>query len=534
MGRGAIALALVLLIAGAGPADLDPMNIRGFKIPITLNAGQKDKIKELLLFTSTDEGKTWNQAAVATPDKDGFVFYAPSDGVYWFNVAVVDQQGNRSPKDIYTRQPDRKILIDTVKPTVRIVSAERVQDEVQVAWDIQEDHPDLATLKIEYRTSDSANWMWYTAQAIGSLKGQTRFRLATPGSVVVRVQLTDQAGNTGMDEKEIKPIGAGPGPVAPVMQSLPPNPVAVQNPALTGTANNGNPNTFQQPAAWNGAAPGWGQQTIQPAAMPANPYPAPPAAPWMPAQTPRYPQDTGYSSSNNVTPTSYYGAPPVPRWPNGVVLPLQITNQTQVSLNYHINNEGPSGIGAVELYITQDDGRTWQRHHVLQPEPGNSTMRPPMVVSLPGEGIHGLRLVVRSRAGLGKRPPQSGDLPQMKIEVDTTRPVVKMFYPQMDSNRRDAIVLTWSATDRNLAPSPISLQYSDGPRGPWRNIATDVANTGRYIWQPPATLSKVYLRVAAQDTAGNIGEDITPEAVLVDLNEPEGQLIGISGTSPNP
>src|SRR5207244_2486167 len=83
-------LAVVLLLASATPpADLVPMNTRNFQIPIQIAEGQRSKIKELILFSSSDEGKTWHEVAVATPDKDSFVFYAPTDGLYWFNICVV-------------------------------------------------------------------------------------------------------------------------------------------------------------------------------------------------------------------------------------------------------------------------------------------------------------------------------------------------------------------------------------------------------------------------------------------------------------
>jgi hypothetical protein len=45
---------------------------------------------------------------------------------------------------------------------------------------------------------------------------------------------------------------------------------------------------------------------------------------------------------------------------------------------------------------------------------------------------------------------------------------------------------------------------------------------------------RVYLRVTARDLAGNVGVDESPEPVLIDLHEPEGQLLGISGSVRRP
>jgi hypothetical protein len=153
-----------------------------------------------------------------------------------------------------------------------------------------------------------------------------------------------------------------------------------------------------------------------------------------------------------------------------------------------------------------------------------------MTVNLPGEGIYGLRIVVGSRAGLGRRPPQNGDLPQMRVQVDSTPPTVKMLYPLADPHRRDVLILGWNATDANPGANPVTLLWSDRLDGQWRTIATELTNNGRYTWQlTPDLPVKVYLRVIVRDAAGNVAVDDLPQPVLVDLHEPEGHIIGIEG-----
>ncbi len=63
-------------------------------------------------------------------------------------------------------------------------------------------------------------------------------------------------------------------------------------------------------------------------------------------------------------------------------------------------------------------------------------------------------------------------------------------------------------------------------------IATELTNSGRYNWQLPSNVPfRVNLRLLVRDTAGNVGIDQTPEAVLIDLQEPEAQLKGIITTT---
>jgi hypothetical protein len=531
------AILTLLMLAGtlgANPSDVVPLNSRNFQIPILIKDGQRDKIKELILFSSTDQGITWNQAGVATPDKDSFTFYAPNDGLYWFNITVVDTKGNREP-DIYKTPPRQKVLVDTVRPNLRLSTAERQGDEVAVGWEIQEPNPDLNTLRLEYRSADAPQWAWSSVSITPALVGQTRFRPPSSSAVTVRLQMSDLAGNLGSAQTEIatRPITAAsanvvvptngqPSAVQANPATLPPSPVAATN------VNNGTTQTAYSPPP--GSAPTTLERT-------------PPVAPGYASQPdPRYSYDRSApaqvppAGSGYVDTTSRYGSPVANstsqtpqtiggRWPGSAIVPLQLTNNPQVSLEYQVTRMGPSGVGSVELYLTEDDGRTWRRY-AEDPD-----LVSPINATLPGEGVFGLRLVVASKAGLGKKPPQPGDLPQMRIEVDTTPPVVKLFYPQADAHRRDTLILTWTASDKNLASNPITLQWAERPDGLWNTIASELPNSGRYTWQLSAGLPyRVYMRITARDSAGNTGVDETPEPVLIDLHEPEGQLLGLTGT----
>jgi len=512
------------------------MNSRNFQIPIHVAEGQRSKIKELILFVSSDEGVTWTQVSQAPPDKDAFVFYAPSDGLYWFNICVVDAQGRREPPDIYKSAPRQKVLVDTLNPNVRIARAERIGDDIEVAWEIQEEHADLATLKLEQRTSDAPGSMWTPVSITPSLVGQGRFRVATSGPVLVHMQVSDQSGNVGEAQVEVRPRAGSPytavasaaGPGSPITHQTPsaPAPMAPTNggwPTPPSSYASPAPGAqYTRPAA-SGSGTGWDSAAgVQPANLRRNDVPGTPDRSWASNPAPGYAPTRGYGSdpTNRVQPgvvnAAYSSAPPVARGP--VDGPVEITNSTQTTIDYEVTREGPSGIGKVELYLTEDEGRNW-RHYTEDVNPRKGS---PLAVNLPGEGVFGLRLVVTSGAGLAKRGPQSGDLPQMRIEVDTTPPLAKLLPPQPDPSRRDALLLTWSASDRNLAANPVTLQHAQRPDGPWQTIAKELPNTGRYQWlvqqgSPP----RVYLRLLVSDAAGNLGVDQTPEPILVDLNEPE-------------
>ena len=263
MATGTLTLALLALSAAAVPPDVVPINSRNFQIPIHIAEGQRSKIKELILFVSSDQGATWNEVSVVPPDKDAFVYYAQTDGLYWFNISVVDSQGHREPPDIYRSTPRQKVLVDTLQPSVRIVSAERQGEEILVTWDIQEEHPDLATLKLEHRAADGPAWTWTPVNITPALNGQARFRTATFGPILVRMQLADQAGNLGDAQAE---VGAKPGALNSPTPTI--VPAALQSSTATAP-------TPAAPVATGTTGGSWTPTPNTPAALPQVPNPAP-------------------------------------------------------------------------------------------------------------------------------------------------------------------------------------------------------------------------------------------------------------------
>ena len=221
--------------------------------------------------------------------------------------------------------------------------------------------------------------------------------------------------------------------------------------------------------------------------------------------------------------STYVPPSPVPgSSPSSARRDIQVVNSPELTLNYALEEVGPSGLSLVELWYTRD-GRSWQRYGE---DPDRTS---PFHAKLQGEGAYGLTLVVKSGVGLGDRPPQLGDQPQMWIEIDTTKPVVKLRTAEAGRGYEAGILtITWSAADKNLAPQPISLFYAENPEGPWNTIATALDNTGRYVWRiPPATPFRFYVRVEAIDRGGNVGRDQTAQPVIVDLSRPRGRLIGV-------
>jgi hypothetical protein len=251
-----------------------------------------------------------------------------------------------------------------------------------------------------------------------------------------------------------------------------------------------------------------------PSSLPDRPKPA--AAPGITPVTTNKPADpivaSGYLPS--VMPASLEVRP--------AVTAVRMVNSKRVTLNYRVNDVGPSGVSAVDVWYTQDS-RIWKKFD------GTGHTRPPCIVEVNDEGLYGFTLLARNGLGVGKPPPQPGDMPQVWVEVDVTKPVVHMLGVETGvSGRSTNVLIRWSAADKNLAPRPITLSYADNPKGPWMPIAANLENTERYVWQLPANPPpRFYIRVEANDQAGNIGMAQSGEPVSLDLAQPTVSILTV-------
>jgi hypothetical protein len=498
MGTRWLAWACFLLLTGAAAGeDIVHISQRNFQIPIRVE--RVADVSELLLYVSKNQGKNWEIYARVAPDKKFFDFFGTEDGLMYFSIAVRTKKGVQDPVDIYKAAVGQKIRIDTVKPTVRILSAERSGDEVAVSWEIQEDNPDWTSWKLEYRMSDAPGSPWTVLPIRPSGQGNYRFRPHASGGVALRLMVRDLAGNEGSDEKTVSArsvpdrsiittTAVAPAPPAPGGDSAPPPPAPTPTPAV-------------------GSAPAHTESTLPPLASSTQP----------PMAT-----STGPSpgSPSTAAAAGYRGELP----------PLQIVNRAQVKLGFDVTRFGPSGLGGVDVFVTMNEGMTWDKlpgeHQVSLPlSPDSKGMvRGNVTVTLAREGVtYGFYLVVKSRAGLGKSAPAPGTQPHMRIEMDTTPPEAKLFAPQPSPDRPESLVLTWEAKDRNLSANPVSLEWATKPEGPWSFIGdSQLPNTGKYIWNVPANFPpQVYLRLTVRDTAGNPAVARTDKPVLIDLSVPE-------------
>ena len=100
----------------AAPADPNVYTVqhRTFRVPVQVES-RRNEIEQIVLFVSTDQGKTWKEAGVIGPDEDSFRYQAPADGSYWFAVQIALKNKTKEPAEQGLLEPALKVAVETPK-----------------------------------------------------------------------------------------------------------------------------------------------------------------------------------------------------------------------------------------------------------------------------------------------------------------------------------------------------------------------------------------------------------------------------------
>ena len=80
----------------------------------------------------------------------------------------------------------------------------------------------------------------------------------------------------------------------------------------------------------------------------------------------------------------------------------KLVNSKRITLNYDLKEVGPSGVEKIELWYTQDGGRSLNKQDYK-----TDVNQKSLTFDVVDEGIYGITLLARSGVGLGDRPPRS-------------------------------------------------------------------------------------------------------------------------------
>jgi hypothetical protein len=513
------------------------MNKSPFYLPVTFDERLRPSLKKVQLYVKEGPDKPWTLKEEVSPTQSWFTFRSQQDGEYWFNVVTVDQAGKANPANIATCPPGLIVVLDTQPPRVDIVNVMPSPDGRCVQCAIRDVNHDAAKTKFLYQTADK---VWRPVDACASQADAFCIPAQAMHTGLVQVMATDMAGNVTKREVNLTSLASREPSASPAMLPIheSPNTKTAMNPPPLKTPYP--PSISDRASAIEDVNPGLipiGTQPVSPPQLPPVASVKPIATSSVSASGPVFPK-AGPDSSDTPLPL---GQPPVVSTVPGpdvhkpaivqtkreVLAPTrQIVNHTHLFLEYQIEQMGQSGVGKVEVWLTRDEGQSWQRH-------GEDVDRKsPIEINLPGEGLFGISMVVSNGRGFGANPPQPGDTPDYWVEVDVTKPTADILGVRPEpGNDGASLLITWSARDKNASAEPIDLYYSAKSSGPWQPIAKGIKNDGQFRWMAPRDLGHAYVRLVARDAAGNSATTETAQAIaLDDLSRPRARVTAVTPT----
>ena len=535
-GRIKAMLALTGLWLANGEALAAPLpkpiatNKNRFRIPFKFDsvALQRMNARELQLHVSTDRGLTWNLTQTLAPDGGKFEYEAPSDGEYWFAVKTLDGRNQLHPQ-VGSYETGLIVVVDTAQPLLDVKLQQVGPGRVQLSWQAADANLDASTLKLEYFQPGSE--AWDVVEVAPRASGQTTWNVAQPGKVTVRGTIADSATNVGRGESQLQVAADG----EPISKPKPARRVPI-----AGLEDGGEQAAldFNRAPATQRFQPDDLADSRPPVLSPAvelppvgGSYNGPVITPFGGTTFQNAPEK--FVSGNSVTkpeitqdrwnsnPEPVFAQPmPVPRT---VVGRQRVVNTRKFQVGYKVEDVGPSGIGGVEMFITQDNGQKWWKYGE------DADQRSPFDVEVPQDGEYGFAIRVRSGAGLVNEPPQRGEAPSIVVAVDQTPPALELLPVQQGQGATaNQLRIRWRVRDDHPAEKSVSLYYASNRNGPWEPISAWKEDGGSFDWTVgPGVPSQLFLRVMARDSAGNVSKAETSTPIVVDLSRPSARIVDV-------
>ncbi|MHB1557756.1 MAG: hypothetical protein ACYC61_09770, partial [Isosphaeraceae bacterium] len=185
---------------------------RNFRIPINLPPDHRDRVKEVILLASDDQGETWVPTSRTDPSHPAFSYRASHDGEFWFTVQTRTLDNKISPSLDSHVVPRMKVVIDTEKPTLSLEPDSRRGSVARVRWEAKDRNLDLRSLILEYQVEGVGVW---NRVPISNPKviGARAWDAGTSEPLKVRMSVSDRAGNVAEVVASL-PDGTGDAPEA--------------------------------------------------------------------------------------------------------------------------------------------------------------------------------------------------------------------------------------------------------------------------------------------------------------------------------
>ena len=132
--------------------------------------------------------------------------------------------------------------------------------------------------------------------------------------------------------------------------------------------------------------------------------------------------------------------------------------------------------------------------------------------------------------------PQAGDAADIWVGVDLAKPRARLTGATIAGGEHSGkLEIRWDANDDHFGTRPITLAVSDRAAGPFTPIAAGLPNTGNYFWEfDPRIRRQLFIRLEAQDEAGNLSVDQLTDPILIEGLAPRGRIRDLAPQTNSP
>ncbi len=185
----------------------------------------------------------------------------------------------------------------------------------------------------------------------------------------------------------------------------------------------------------------------------------------------------------------------------GAPLPLFATRQTVFAIPFTVDRRVVQPV-EVHLYVSVDQGTTWQLHSRQAPSTRQFTFR--------AQGDREYWFSSRTLDGAQQAQSQGPLQPELRVVVDTVPPQLEFTARPGEGGE---VITSWQVFDQNLLASSLKVEYQEGVAEPWKPVAVqrpddNVVRTqyqSQMTWWPETQSPTINIRAEVRDRAGNLG-----------------------------
>jgi hypothetical protein len=182
-------------------APIQHSGSRKFSLDYEVESAGRAGVEEVELWGSSDRGQSWKRWG-ADPDRQTpFDIETNNDGVYGFCIVVVAKNGLATARPISQSPPDIFVVVDTLKPVVRITGATYGEGDqtgsLLIRYQCEDENISARPISLAFSNSPQGPWTTIAAglENRGGYVWPADPQL--PRQIFLRIDATDLSGNTG-------------------------------------------------------------------------------------------------------------------------------------------------------------------------------------------------------------------------------------------------------------------------------------------------------------------------------------------------